>query len=366
VCPDPHNTRFIKQSTHGISMKKLTALVLALFASSAGAQEQFTPEGSLLSPKGAWELGIYPMTRNVTTDIGRRNKWGHGFTALAGYHFSDVFSLEGAMTGGWIPQANRRTDFSVNFLSPSLSLVYQPMITRKWAPYVLGGLSYEVYEFQNLAENADLREQNFASGHVGAGLRYRVAHNSALRMELNAEVGNARPTVGAFLGLSFLPGARRPTPATRTITQLRTDTLRIEQAPRVDTLRITQVQRDTVFRSEVLLSLNDVNFDFDQATLRPEARPILDNAATTINSGTWATLQIAVVGFTDSRGSDDYNIRLGMRRAKTVADYLVSKGVSAARVSVLSGGEGSPVADNNTDAGRAQNRRVVIMRGGNR
>jgi outer membrane protein OmpA-like peptidoglycan-associated protein len=304
------------------------------------------------------------MTRNVTSDIGRRNKWGHGFTALAGYHFSDVFSLEAAMTGGWIPQANRSSDFSVNFLSPTLSLAYQPWTDRKWAPFILGGLSYELYEFQNIPGNADLREPKFISAHAGAGLRYRVAPGAALRMELNTEFGVKRPTVGAMMGLSFLKGARRPTPETitRTVTVVQRDTVRITQPPRIDTVRVTQVRVDSVFRPEVLLSLDDVNFDFDQATLRPEARPLLDRAATDLNGSTWASVQIEVVGFTDSRGSEEYNLSLGMRRAKTVADYLVSKGVAQARLTVLSGGETNPVADNNTDAGRSQNRRVLIKR----
>jgi outer membrane protein OmpA-like peptidoglycan-associated protein len=214
-----------------------------------------------------------------------------------------------------------------------------------------------------MAANADMNDLNFASVHAGAGLRYRLAHNAALRMELNSEFGQGSPTIGAFMGLSFMKGARRPTPAVRTVTNIitRVDTLRIAQPPRVDTLTVTRV--DTLFRAEALLSLDDVNFDFDRATLRPEAGPLLDRAAQDLNGATWADVQIEVVGFTDSRGTEDYNLRLGMRRAKTVTDYLVSKGVAAARITVLTAGLGSPVADNNTDAGRAQNRRVVIKRG---
>jgi outer membrane protein OmpA-like peptidoglycan-associated protein len=349
-------------------MKRVALVSLMLIATTATAQETITPQGPMPSLRGAWELGIYPMTRNVTTDIGRRNRWGHGFTVLAGKHFTDVLSIEGTMSGGWIPQVNRRTDFSVNFLSPSLSLAFQPGNAAKWSPYILGGVSYDWYDFQSIPQNSDLNEIAFFSGHAGAGLRYRMTHNTALRMEINSEFGNKRPTVGAFMGLSFLRGARRPTPATRTVTVTRTDTLRVASPPRVDTVRVveTRTVRDTVFRSEVLLSLDDVNFDFDQSTLRPEARPLLDRAATELNSNTWASVQVEVVGFTDSRGTDDYNLRLGMRRAKSVTDYLVSRGVAANRIVMLSGGEGSPIADNTTDQGRSQNRRVIIKRGVNR
>ena len=348
-------------------MKKVALVSLMLIATAATAQEQITPQGPMPTLKGAWELGVYPMTRNVTTDIGRRNKWGHGFTVLAANHFTDVFSLEANLSGGWIPQANRRTDFSVNFLSPSLSIGFQPGNAGKWSPYLLGGASYDWYEFQEIPSNADLREIAFFSAHAGAGLRYRMAHNTALRMEINGEFGNKRPTIGAFMGLSFLTGARRPTPESRTVTVVQRDTVRLTLPPRIDTVRVVQTRTvtDTVYRTppEVLLTLEDVNFDYDRATLRPEAGPLLDRAAQQLNSSGWSTVTIDVQGFTDSRGSDDYNLRLGMRRAKTVTDYLISKGVAVTRIVVLSGGEGNAVADNNSDAGRARNRRVIIKTG---
>ncbi len=353
-------------------MKMLAVVSLVLVASTAAAQEQITPAGPMPSYGGAWDLGIYPMTRNVTTDIGRRNKWGHGFTILAGKHLSDVFSLEAGVSAGWIPQVNRLTDMALNFVSPNLSIGIEPFHARKLAPYILGGLSYEIYTFEAHPANTDMRDLSFISGHVGAGLRYRVAHNMALRMELNSELGNGSSTYGAFMGLSFMKGLRRPAAAMRTVTVTntvtRTDTLRITAAPRVDTVRTVRVDTVTRFRTdaEVLLTLDDVNFDFDKSTLRPEAGPILDRAVTELRSTQWAAIHIQVVGFTDSRGTDDYNLRLGMRRAKTVNDYLVGKGIAATRITILSGGEGSPVADNATDAGRAQNRRVIIMRGLNR
>jgi outer membrane protein OmpA-like peptidoglycan-associated protein len=235
---------------------------------------------------------------------------------------------------------------------------------------VLGGASYEIYRFENLPSNADVRDLDFISAHAGAGLKYRLSHNAALRMELNSEFGDGSPTFGAFMGVSFMKGAKRPTPAVRTVTvtNVRVDTVRVTLPPRIDTVRVTRTDTLRVFRpdSEVVLTLDDVNFDFDRSTLRAEARPLLDRAAQELNSNTFAAIHIEVVGFTDSRGTDDYNLRLGMRRAKTVTDYLVSKGVAASRLTVLSGGEGSPIADNGNDAGRAQNRRVIIKRGVNK
>jgi outer membrane protein OmpA-like peptidoglycan-associated protein len=69
---------------------------------------------------------------------------------------------------------------------------------------------------------------------------------------------------------------------------------------------------------------------------------------------------IEVAGHTDSVGSDDYNQQLSERRANSVAAYLSGHGVDRTRMVTIGAGEGHPVADNESDAGRAQNRRVEI------
>lgn len=67
-----------------------------------------------------------------------------------------------------------------------------------------------------------------------------------------------------------------------------------------------------------------------------------------------------MVGHTDSKGTDAYNQRLSERRASAAAEYLISQGVSPQKVTSQGRGESEPVADNETDAGRAQNRRVEL------
>lgn len=104
--------------------------------------------------------------------------------------------------------------------------------------------------------------------------------------------------------------------------------------------------------------LRGVNFDFDRAEIRADARPILDQAVRTL--GEEANVSVVVAGHTDSVGSDAYNLRLSERRARAVRDYLVGQGVEAQRLTVQAYGESRPVADNSTDEGRAQNRRVEL------
>ena len=67
-----------------------------------------------------------------------------------------------------------------------------------------------------------------------------------------------------------------------------------------------------------------------------------------------------VSGHTDSNGSDAYNLNLSQRRALSVKNYLVGQGVPASRIQTLGYGESSPIADNSTEYGRSQNRRVEL------
>lgn len=107
------------------------------------------------------------------------------------------------------------------------------------------------------------------------------------------------------------------------------------------------------------LVLEGVNFANNQATLLPESSATLDQAAATLKE--WGDVKVEVAGHTDSVGKDSYNLALSQRRAETVRQYLIDKGIAADRLSARGYGETKPVADNATEAGRAQNRRVELV-----
>jgi len=104
--------------------------------------------------------------------------------------------------------------------------------------------------------------------------------------------------------------------------------------------------------------LRGVNFDFNKADIRPEARPILDEAISTLKE--YKDITLSVEGHTDSIGSDAYNQKLSVRRAQAVADYLEKGGITASRMTIKGFGESQPVASNDTAEGRAENRRVEL------
>ena len=110
---------------------------------------------------------------------------------------------------------------------------------------------------------------------------------------------------------------------------------------------------------EAVIELDGVHFDFDKATLRPEAKAILDEAAALLAKHERVVVEVA--GHTDSTGPEAYNQGLSERRANSVRDYLVEKGVRASRLSAKGYGESMPVASNDTKEGRAENRRVELI-----
>lgn len=118
-------------------------------------------------------------------------------------------------------------------------------------------------------------------------------------------------------------------------------------------------------RGTVVSLPGDVTFDFDKATIREDARGTLDRLAELIQAG--GDGQITIEGHTDAKGDDNYNKRLSEQRAAAVQAYLVTRGVTNARVRTIGLGELRPVAPNakpdGTDdkAGRQRNRRVEVI-----
>lgn len=112
--------------------------------------------------------------------------------------------------------------------------------------------------------------------------------------------------------------------------------------------------------SEVI-TLNDqgsVMFAFDSAELTSSAHTQLQGLMSKLNSP--GVTSVKVIGHTDSQGTDAYNQALSERRASSVAEYLINQGLAPSKVTSQGRGESEPIADNETDAGRAQNRRVEL------
>lgn len=118
-----------------------------------------------------------------------------------------------------------------------------------------------------------------------------------------------------------------------------------------------QVQRQG---DQIALTMpSSVTFSVDSAQLKPEFYPALNDVSATLVE--YPRTTVDVVGHASSDGPDDYNMRLSERRATSVANYLQGQGVQPMRIRATGMGETQPIASNDTQAGRAANRRVEIL-----
>jgi len=128
--------------------------------------------------------------------------------------------------------------------------------------------------------------------------------------------------------------------------QARAEQLAREEAARLDRMRMAL--RDTLGQRTF--------YDFDKAEIRPQDRPALDRKLAILKANTGLTIRIA--GHADERGSDEYNLALGARRAAAARTYLVNLGIAPARIEVVSYGEERPLVVGSNESAWAMNRRA--------
>ncbi len=100
-----------------------------------------------------------------------------------------------------------------------------------------------------------------------------------------------------------------------------------------------------------------VFFDFNKSNLRGDAQATLDKQASWL--GKYGSVNVQIAGNTDERGTEEYNLALGQRRANSAASYLKAKGVAAARMTTISYGKDRPVAQGSDEEAWAQNRNAI-------
>ncbi len=127
-----------------------------------------------------------------------------------------------------------------------------------------------------------------------------------------------------------------------------------KQAKEMEKVKGAQVERQG---DELKVTFSEkILFDFDSSVLKPASQTQLGQVADVLQQ--YPDTNIMVMGHTDSKGSEEYNLGLSERRADAVEAYLEGRGVPAERMTAKGYGESVPVADNSTEEGRAQNRRV--------
>ena len=139
-------------------------------------------------------------------------------------------------------------------------------------------------------------------------------------------------------------------------------TLLIKESSEAEARRLAeQLGRDTVFVfvKGTTVVLKGVNFEFDKATLTKDSEKILWRAYNAMIAN--GAVEVVITGHTDNVGTQEYNQVLSLERAQTVRNWLAAKGITSNRMRTVGRGENETVASNDTDAGRAENRRIEFF-----
>jgi len=307
-----------------------------------------------------------------------------GFKVYGQYPLNDWFAVEGAYhntrnfkdkvkAGGSLPAG----ELKINFDGWSVQgLVYIPTTIEDFQAYVKAG--YYNFDDELVSNGSNIATSSERGLVGGAGALLKIADNWAVRMDLDwfdADVGDL---YSVNIGLEYFFGKRAapaPVPVAVAAPPPPPPAPVAEEPPPPpppadsdgdgvpdsadlcpDTPRGERVDAQGC-SCEVT---RQVEFAFNSAELTAAGKTMLDEVAA--NMGKLRFIEGTVTGYTDSIGNDSYNQSLSERRAQAVVDYLQGHGIAAGRLTAIGKGEADPVADNATEAGRAQNRRVVLRR----
>jgi peptidoglycan-associated lipoprotein len=137
---------------------------------------------------------------------------------------------------------------------------------------------------------------------------------------------------------------------------------KVEEAPPVTKPSLSEEQ---IFMSKSLEEINIqaplkmIHFDYDRFEIREDARPILDSDAAWLKK--FASVKVLIEGHCDERGTEEYNLALGEKRAKSTMDYLVSLGISPERMKIISYGKSQPLDSGHAEMAWANNRRAQFL-----
>jgi outer membrane protein OmpA-like peptidoglycan-associated protein len=342
----------------------LTAFVLGLAATSALAVDD----------KTGWNAGLAGAFAEYSFDSNQLDDTSGGFKVFTGYRFNKWLGLEGAYYNFG--------DFDQDLVDPprppggkakaeidgftGSALLFAPLDSEDFEVYAKAG--YYAFNQQVLVDDAEVASNSPSGLVLGAGSRFFISEQFAVRAEgewFDIDNGNLWTL---NVGIEYLFG--RPAKAAVPVAMA---------APVVAAVATPPADAD----GDGVVDENDqcpdtpkgervgpfgcscdvsrqVQFKLDTAELTDEDKVTLDEVAETL--GRLKFVSGTVVGHTDNTGTDAYNQELSERRAQSVASYLQGKGIAVGRLAASGAGESEPIADNDTEEGRAQNRRVVLKR----
>ena len=127
----------------------------------------------------------------------------------------------------------------------------------------------------------------------------------------------------------------------------------------IEQLEIAKEEKDANNNNVIVLDTNQLKFDFNSATIKEEYTPILEKLKNYIEA---KNEKISITGYTDSKGTKEYNKELSLRRAESLEEKLIELGLSPEKIIETKGnGDNNPIVSNDTEEGRAANRRIEVQ-----
>jgi len=264
-----------------------------------------------------------------------------------GYNFTKNFGIEGSaeFMGSHVNDKTQTWTRKGQFTSPidsvdvtfyHLDLVYHFMPEGNFNPFIVAGYGAAHYSPEVI------NDKNMSVIDFGLGAKYWVADNIALRFDLrdNMVWDEKIHNIQAMFGIVFSFGGKakpEPTPVAKVEPKAAEPIVILASEPKAEE-KVAAVVSEP---APVVLAFEDIHFDFDKATLKPEAQAILKRSIQLLKDNPKAKVRIA--GYTSASGTKEYNQKLSERRAKAVYDYLTKEGlVPPDRLTTIGYGEMRP------------------------
>ena len=324
----------------------LAALASLAFAAPTAYNYEVTPTIGGVLPEGNLDLNgqlTYGLRFGINLDNNPISQ------VEFGYDRSDNADYKAGRTDD--------TDFNRYYAN----LVKEYKVTPEAALYALVGLGYED------VSNEQLQNRDSMFAQYGGGVKYWVTDSFALKAEVRHAIKAHGGDNNMFYSLGFtVPFGAKSAPVAAAKVEPKPAPVVAPVAPKDsdndgvmdDKDKCPNTPKGTVVDVDgctKIIRLH-VKFDFDKSTVKPAFMPEIQKVADFMKQN--PGYNVVLEGHTDSKGSDAYNMKLSDQRAKAVAKALSTLGVAGAKVTTEAYGESKPVATNDTEAGRTENRRV--------